>query len=469
MKVLLINPKSPTRTPLSTEEKLIPIGLAYIGAICEKEGCDVKVIDDYLLNLPYEKLGKEISNTSPDLIGVTINSIVYSEAKKTIQLCKKIVPDAKIIAGGPHPTVMPEQTLLSIPELDAIVIGEGEETVGEVIERFRKNRNLGNVRGTCFRRGQKIIKNPPRPFIKNLDKLPFPAWHLFPIKKYPRKTNFLSVAPVDNINSSRGCPFRCAFCSVKSIWGFTYRFFSPKRTIKEIKYLIEQYGTRGIYFREDNFTLNKERVKKLCKLMLEENLDIKWVCESRADLITRDMVKLMKRAGCETIWFGVESGSQRVLDEVLCKGTTLEHIRRAFKICDEVGIKRGASFMIGVPGETVEEMHETIKFGVEIDPDYVWFNVFVGIPKSPIYDSIIANRWYGNIDAGGVITDIKTDKFTSGDVAKIQKIAERKTMVNPRFLKRRLKRGKSIRDLMAMIKAGLRMIKNSFAYYAVRI
>jgi radical SAM superfamily enzyme YgiQ (UPF0313 family) len=463
MKVLLINPKSSMHTPLSTEEKLIPIGLAYIGAICEKEGCDVKVIDDYLLNLSYEKLGKEISSISPDLIGVTINSIVYSEAKKTIQLCRKIMPDAKIIAGGPHPTILPEKTLLDNQGLDAVVIGEGEKTVSEIIERFRKNHDLKGVKGTCFKRDGKIVKNPPRPFIENLDELPFPSWHFFPIEKYPRKTNFLSVTPVDNINSSRGCPFRCAFCSVKSIWGLTYRCFSPERTIKEIKYLVENYGTKGIYFREDNFTLNKKRVERLCKLMLEENLDIKWVCESRVDLITRDMVKLMKRAGCETIWFGVESGSQRVLNEVLYKKTTLEHARRAFKMCDEAGIKRGASFMVGVPGETLEEMYETIKFAVKIDPDYVWFNIFVGIPKSPIYDSIIVNHWYGNMDAGGVITDIKTDKFMPEDIIKIQKIAERKFMVNPSFLKRRLKMCKSVSDLIAMTKVGLRiMIKNYF-------
>lgn len=459
MKILLINPKSPARTPLSTEEKLIPMGLAHIGAICEKEGCDVKVIDDYLLDLPYEKLGKKISNISPDVIGVTIGSLVYSEAVKTIQLCKKIVPNAKIIAGGPHPTVMPEQTLLDIPELDALVIGEGEETVAEVIERFRRNRNLENVKGACFKKGKKIIKNPPRLFIKNLDELPFPAWHLFPIEKYPRKTNFLSVAPVDNINSSRGCPFRCAFCSVKSIWGLTYRYFSPERSIEEMKYLIENYGAKGIYFREDNFTLNKRRVEELCKLMLKENLDIKWVCESRVDLITKDVAKLMKRAGCETIWFGTESGSQRVLDKVLCKGITLEQTKRAFKILDGVGIRRGASFMVGVPGETIKDMYKTIEFTKEIDPDYTGFNIFVGIPKSPIHDRIMANHWYENVDAGGVAIGIKTDEFTPADVLKIQKTGEREVMFNLKFLKRKLRGCKSLSNLAMTIKAGLKVIK----------
>ncbi|MBA7607592.1 Anaerobic magnesium-protoporphyrin IX monomethyl ester cyclase [subsurface metagenome] len=463
MKILLINPKSPARTPLSTEEKLIPIGLAYIGAICEKEESNVKVIDDYLLNLPYEKLGKKISEASPDLVGVTMSSLVYSEAVKTMQLCKKIVPDAKIIAGGPHPTVMPEKTLLGIPELDAVVIGEGEKTVSEIIERFRKNRGFRGVKGTCFRKGKKIVKNPPRPFIENLDELPFPAWHLFPIKKYPRKTNFLSVVPVDNINSSRGCPFRCAFCSVKSIWGLTYRYFSPERTTEEIKHLVESYGTKGIYFREDNFTLNKKRVEKLCKLIIKENLDVKWVCESRVNLITKDIAKLMKRAGCETIWFGTESGSQRVLDKVLCKGITLEQTKRAFKILDDAGIRRGASFMVGVPGETIKDMYKTIKFTKEIDPDYTGFNIFVGIPKSPIHDRIMANHWYENVDAGGVATGIKTDEFTPADVLKIQKIGEREVMFNLKFLKRKLRECKSLSNLAMTIKAGLKVIKTQLS------
>ncbi len=463
MKILLINPKSPARTPLSTEEKLIPMGLAYIGAICEKNGHDVEIIDDYLLNLPYEKLGKEVSDASPDVIGVTISSIVYTEAMKTIRLCKEIVPDAKIIAGGPHPTVMPEKTLLSIPELDAVVIGEGEKTISEIIEKFRKKRDLKGVSGAYFRKSKRIIKNPSRPFIKNLDELPFPAWHFFPIEKYPRKTNFLSAAPVDNINSSRGCPFRCAFCSVKSIWGLTYRYFSPERTIEEMKYLIENYGTKGIYFREDNFTLNKKRVEELCKLMLKENLDIKWVCESRVDLITKNVAKLMKRAGCETIWFGTESGSQRVLDEVLCKGITLEQTKRAFKILDKVGIRRGASFMMGVPGETIEDMYKTIKFTKEIDPDYTGFNIFVGIPKSPIYDGIMANHWYENVDAGGVATGIKTGEFTPADALKIQKIGEREVMFNLKFLKRKLRGCKSLSNLAMTIKAGLKVIKTQLS------
>lgn len=417
VEVLLINPPSPNKSPFSTGEKLPPLGLAYLAAVLEEEGISVRIVDNYLLEKPISFIEQEVRSLSPEIVGVTCSSITYQQCIKICRSVKVVDPNVKIVTGGPHPTVMPE-SMLKHQDVDYVVQGEGEQTFLELVKSILGGGKPDGIMGLIHRSNKgKIIRNPPRPFIENLDALPLPARHLLPIEKYPRKIKFLDVSPVDSMNTSRGCPFSCAFCSVGSIWGRKYRFFSPRRTADEIGHLINQYGTRGIYFREDNFTVNKDRVFKICEEIRRRRLDLDWVCESRVDLLSRKILANMKAAGCKAIWFGFESGSQRILN-VLNKEITVEDSKKAVKLCKEVGIKVGGSFMIGIPGETPSDVKSTVKLAKQLNPDWCWFNIFVGIPTSKLYSKILDQHLYEHIDENYLVY-VKTEWFNYEKMLKI--------------------------------------------------
>lgn len=222
------------------------------------------------------------------------------------------------------------------------------------------------------------------------------------------------------MNTSRGCPFDCVFCSVGSIWSRKYRCFSAQRIIEEVKYLVEKYNVKGIYFREDNFTLNKDRVVEFCEGLLSQSVNIKWVCETRVDTLSYELLELMGKSGCKGLYFGIESGSQRMLD-FMKKGITIEEVEKAFNWCNELGIESHASFVVGVPTETAEERKQTVEFSKKIRATTCGFNVFVGIPKSELYDYVLDKRLYEFIDDRGLVYlrghDRLVDKFYFGNPA----------------------------------------------------
>ena len=229
--------------------------------------------------------------------------------------------------------------------------------------------------------------NPPRKLMENLDEIPFMPLELFPMDKYVRSFCELEVYPVDLMCTSRGCPYTCRFCSNEYVWGHKVRAMSAKRVVDEIEHMVEKYDTKGIYFREDNFTILKKRVGLICDEIKSRGIEIEWICQSRVKPLDEEVIKKMADAGCKSVWFGVESGSQKILD-MLNKGITLSDIKRAFDIYKKYGIKRGASVMIGIPGESLDDIQKTRDLINEIKPDYVFWNPFLGIPGSEIYDEI---------------------------------------------------------------------------------
>ena len=287
--------------------------------------------------------------------------------------------------------------------------------------------DLENILGIAYKRGNEIAENPQL-FIENLDSIPLPSRHLVPLHKYDRRMSFLDVAPVDTMNVVRGCPFNCSFCETKKIWGSNPRFFSPRRVLEEIEYLITNYGSKGIYFVGDNFTINKKWTRTLCSLIRKHKLDIEWVCDTRVDLVSRDLLKAMRSAGCRTIWFGVESGSPRILKK-LNKGITLSQAIRAFKLCRETGIKVACSFMLGIPGETLEDMYATLRFAKKLNPDWCQFNVFVAYPGSALHKEVAEKGLYDRKD--DFLLYVKTDVFDYGLVLRVQKYFHQKFHRNP--------------------------------------
>ncbi|MDY6790233.1 MAG: glycosyltransferase [Thermodesulfobacteriota bacterium] len=382
--VLLTTSAAPSQSPFSTTEKRPPIGIGFLISVLRNAGHNVFFIDNYLQ--PSNFIEKDyLLQNNIDYVGIYANTICYQDTLRMLYKLEWLRQTGrwkgKIIVGGPHATVC----LDTIPDfVDYVVQGEGEQAIKDIVAGKTKKR---------------VIKYPR---IKDLDELPMPAWDYFINLPYNWGGEWFPQKPVFTMNTSRGCPFNCTFCSVGSIWGKKYTCFSAERIVSDIEHLVKQYGAKGIYFREDNFTLNKKRLKRFCNLLLEKGIKISWACETRVNTLDREIIELMSRAGACGFYFGVESGSQRVLD-FLNKDITVEQTRNAFKWCHEFGIKVAASVVVGVPTETQAELKQTIALLKEIKPTVTWFNVFVGIPNSKLYKYTLENKLYEFIDDRGLV------------------------------------------------------------------
>lgn len=420
MKTLLIHPSAPMIYGIGGQ-CAFPLGLGYITAVLERQH-DIKVIDVRAERLNNDSLKKSISEVSPEIVGITSDTLTFQRAIEIAEIVKQVDQKIIVVIGGAHSNVLPAYPL-KYDCFDISVYGEGERTVVELWDRIEKREPYEAIKGIAFRGRDGITINPRRELIENLDELPFPARHLFPMNKYSREGS-LYVSPVYPIGTSRGCPFSCAFCSNNVVFGRKYRFRSSESVVNEIELLINEYNAKGIYFREDLFTVNEKRVMALCDEIRKRGLDFDWECESRVNTINEEMLTAMKESGCKLIWFGVESGSQRILDD-LNKQITLSQIREAYRLCQRVGIKAGASFMIGVPGETIDDVQNTIALAEELKPEFAWFNIFTGYPTSPLYEYVKKNKLYEKEINHGILI-VKTNEFDRRKLEKIQRYADRK-------------------------------------------
>ncbi len=428
----------PTKSPWIIGRKFPPLGLAYVGAVLEEAGFQVEILDNYLLKQPIDYVKHEIKRLNPEIVGITCGSVTYQRCIETAKAIKEVSPSSRVIVGGPHPSFLPD-SMLQHSEIDYVVMGEGESAMVKLSTHIAKHgddRAIASIPGIAYRYEERIVKTTPK-LIDDLDEIPYPARHLLPMHLYEREIEFLSVKPVDTMNMIRGCPFNCAFCETKRIWGSKCRAFSAPRVVEEINYLINEFGSRGIYFIGDNFTINKKRTVEICKLIKKQGLDIEWVCDTRVDLISRELLREMKAAGCRTIWFGVESGSPRILEKIT-KGITIEQVVHAFKLCKEEGIRTASSFMLGIPGETVNDMKATFNFAKSLDPDWCQFNIFIAYPLSPLYEEILQKGLYDRVE--DFVVYPKTENFNYDSLLKIQKRFHKDFHRSPKRILRKIRR-----------------------------
>jgi radical SAM superfamily enzyme YgiQ (UPF0313 family) len=381
MKILLIEPNTYSVIKKAFGVSGPPLGLAYLAAYVRGKN-EVKIVDALSLDYNQEELKNEIKNFKPDIIGISAfatpaSNKVYEDA----MLGKSVNPNTIVVVGGAHATFTAKEMLNECKAIDVVVIGEGEETFKELVNTIKEGKNLKDVEGIVFRQGRKIIENPKRQMIKNLDKLPFPAYDLLPIEKYKvGKIRFATII------TSRGCPFRCIFCSSSEIVGKIWRARSVKNIMQELKMLNKNYDVREIEFLDDLFTFDIKRTKDFCNALKKSKMNISWSCSSRADIIVRnpEIANYLKEAGCHTIYVGAESGSQKILN-IIGKGITTEQVRECVKIVKRAGIKILLSFVIGIPGETHADIEKTIRFSREVKPDFVQFTICTPYPGTPLY------------------------------------------------------------------------------------
>lgn len=413
MNILFLTSPVPKITPMYVGEKLPPMGIAMLMSLLKRRGHKVYFRDEYLA--PTDTLdGTFLADKAIDFVGIYANTICFDG---TLSLLDKLRTQraagwkGKIMMGGPHTSVAVD----TIPDdVDYIVQGEGENAIIDIVENAIKP---GIIRGEQ---------------VMDLDSLPIPAWEELIFQPYSWRDPFATDYPVYNMNTSRGCPFDCSFCSVNACWGRTYRAMSAERVVEEIEYLKRYYGARAIFFREDHFTLKRSRTEAFCELMLTREIDVKWLCEARFDSL-RDpsFLKLLKRAGCDLLYLGAESGSQRMLD-YFRKGITVEAIEEGIAMLREAGIRSYASFIVGVPYETDDDRQKTEALIKRAKPDFVGRNPYVGLPGSDVYREVRAKEQYVHENPYGVLYvnghDERVDQYWGGQERyKVPRIDARKT------------------------------------------
>ncbi|PLX98544.1 MAG: hypothetical protein C0624_14385 [Desulfuromonas sp.] len=381
----------------------MPFGLATIAAVLEQAGVSVAIYDAMAEGHTLELAADHICKSSAKYIGLSFMTPMYSVVRSLTEKVKTNTPEKTLIFGGAHPTILPEQTLENFPWVDYLVLGEGDITFVELIDNLSHHRPLKNIQGIALRNDQGIVLNPPRNPVIDLDTIPMPAWHLLPMQKYRPTTSRFRRLPSHCILTSRGCPMNCAFCS--QTIGRELRLKSSERVLKEIETLIEEYGARELIFYDSCFTLNRKHVTDICEKLISRGLNqkISWSCETRVDTIDSDLLNLLKRAGCWSVHFGVESGSQRLINMVN-KKISKQQIRQAFKWAHDAGLHTAAFFMLGLPTETREESRETIAFAKELMPGFAQFTITVPFPGTPLYDLALESGEFRPNDWDGYST-----------------------------------------------------------------
>jgi anaerobic magnesium-protoporphyrin IX monomethyl ester cyclase len=435
--ILLMTTAPPENSAWYHGKRLPPIGLMYVAAALEEAGCRVQMLDNYLMNKPASELKAHIAKVNPQIVGITCGSATYRPCIETAKAVKEILPTCKVVVGGWHASYMPE-TLLVNPEIDYVLMGEGERAIVELAIAITTGDEpaIASIPGVACQRQSKNIINQPK-FIENMDEIPYPARHLLPLELYDRTIEFLKAKPADVMSISRGCVFNCGFCETRKLWGNICRSFSPKRVIGEIQDLQSRYGTKGIYFINDNFTLRKKETLELCSQMVESKLDLEWVCDTRVDIVNHELLAAMSKAGCKTIWFGVESGSPRILNRI-GRNTTLQQIEDAFNLCHKNDIQVACSFMLGLPDETLADMEASLKFAKKLDPDWCQFNIFIAYPDSKLYQEMLESKKYTRLDE--FLLSVKTDEYDYDALVQIQKRFFRDFHRRPGQILKRVKR-----------------------------
>ncbi len=437
MKVTLVNPPYPPHA--HSHPPFIPLGIAYLGAVAEKAGHQVTVIDCQAEKLTYDSFKARISQVPSDVVGVTSTTLLYNSAKQLLNIAKEAHPSAITMIGGSHASFWDENALSECPALDVVVRREGEMTFLELLQRIENKQTFEGVLGSTFRtKDGKVIRNGDRPFLLDLDSLPFPAYHLLPLDAFRRMGK--TIFP---LTTSRGCVQWCDFCSTVRMFGRGYRMRSPKNVVDEMEMLHNKYGESQFTFYDDAFTVNRGHVLKMCEELESRKLKVDWDCETRVDMVDKELLEAMHNAGCMAVWFGVESGSEKILGE-MNKKIKLDQTRSAFKTAQKLGLMTIASAVIGFPGETEETAWETINFIRELNPDDIGFYVATPYPGTPMYELVKKNGWLRITDFDKYDTATPTFETPWLSMDKIREMrykAHQKFYLRPRYVLKMIRRG----------------------------
>ncbi|MBI5057605.1 MAG: radical SAM protein [Nitrospirae bacterium] len=431
-----------------------PLGTLYVASSLMKAGHDVRFLNGAFMQ--HDEIMGEISKFKPDFIGIYSTVFGWKKAMYTAAEIRRggFQTRPYITVGGPYPIAMQEKCLADPADIDAVVTGEGEITVVEILERLSQGKSLEGVEGVVFRDGDEIIKNPPRPLITDVDALPFPARKLLgdttnyipPPATYKRK-------PVAVIMTARGCNRRCIFCfQIDKERKSGVRFRSVENVMQEVELCLKQ-GYREIKFIDDTLAADYDRAMQIAREIKRRKLDFTWFASACVNQVDYPLLKAFKDAGCWAVLLGAESGVQRNLNTVR-KGITLDQTRRAVRAAKKAGLTVYTPFLFGIPGQTFEDGLESIKFACEINPDIANFHALTPFPGTELYDNL---EKYGTMS--GDLTDFTYQgaafvpyTMTREEIAQLRQIAFKKFYSRPQFIIRRILNLRSIHDVKAAAK-----------------
>ena len=481
MKVLLLwppmtvyfpDPKIPASSP--------PLGLAYIAALLEQHGYEVKIVDAlaeglktiektkkwFRVGLTEKEIKKIVKDYQPQVVGISGAFTAYiKDSLRCAQLVKRVDPKVIVVFGGAHSSSNFKEVFKN-KNVDFIVKGEGEQVFLDLIKTIEAKKNPKQVRGLIFRQGKGVKVNPPGRISQNLDQLPFPARHLLKMGIYFKRAEefgeFLMRQPQGGIISSRGCPGNCVFCSIHSVWSYQWRARSPKNVVDEIEHLINQYGVREIAFLDDNMTLDKKRTIQICNEIIKRKLDIKWCTPNGVALSALDkpMIKKMKEAGCYRLTFGIESGDPE-MQKFIGKIVPFKRTKSLIDYANNIGLWTAGTFIIGFPFEDEASIRNTIKYARECGIDYAVFYVLAPYPgtrvheickKSGLLSDIKPEDWGYILSGGGYQTKIFTPKELRRWQSKAQSQFLRSRFYSPTVVLKVLKKVRSTEDFLYTLK-----------------
>jgi anaerobic magnesium-protoporphyrin IX monomethyl ester cyclase len=471
-KIFLIQP------PLTADELFVrgsktsasiipPLGIAYIAAYLRKHGHECRILDGVAQPYPLEKICKLVRGY--DIIGITVVSTYAVRAIELIQALKRSGISEPVVVGGPHVTVMPESLLER--GADFAVIGEGELTMRELVECLAGNKNIEQVPGLVFYKNGRFVYTPPRIHIKHLDRIPLPARDLLPMHMYRSSIARSTRQPSHSMLASRGCPGVCTFCSKKT-FGIKTRYFSVARIVEEFFMLRNKYGARDVAVWDDNFITNPDMVIAVCEQLKKRSFDLPWSVEARIDGVNRQTLSALKEAGCNFIAYGIESGSQRMLDHIR-KRITKEKIVKTIRLTKEVGIPIRGYFMLGLPTETKKEMEETLRFAIQLDLELATFTLFVPLPGTAEYRRALKSGTFADPEyfLHRVVPEFNfldqpiyvPEKMTADELLSIHRRSYNRYYLRPRMLLGKLFSIRSAQELRSLFNGGLTLIKNAIS------
>ncbi len=432
MKILLINPPQTFYQGSDLPAGNLPLGLMYIAAVLQKAGYAVEILDAFMagagfeekngeavtIGLPFKQIQEEIRTRKPDIVGIAgpFTSQI-GHAIQTSKVAKEVNPNILTVVGGPHVTLVPKEFLQEANSVDIAVAGEGEYAMLEIAQCFEGKKPFSEIKGIAYRQNGEVIVNPRRPFLENLDELPYPAYDLVDMEQYlSPKIGYRSFQNrAISMITSRGCPFNCCFCAVHLHMGKGFRAHSAQYVLDHIQYVVGKYKVKNIFFEDDNLTLDLKRFEAICDGIIERKIKIGWETPNgvRADCLTMPLLKKMKQSGANSVFVGVESGDQQILDKVVCKSLDLNRVVEFAKNAKEIGLKTGAFYIIGFPGETKENMQHTVNFALELKRKYdVGMHLFAATPS-------YGTRLYEECKAKGYIAaDLSWNSFAQARQAR---------------------------------------------------
>ncbi|MBL7156541.1 MAG: cobalamin-dependent protein [Candidatus Omnitrophica bacterium] len=463
-KILLINPTQGLNInrPVKPKFQSHPLGLLYIASMLKKNDYNVEILDACNFGCSMEEIKNRIIALKPDIVGITAMTILAPSAYIIAKEIKKINPSIVTVMGGPHATAMPEEALKE-GCMDFVVLGEGEYTMLELCDMSsRGNKNYQAVKGISYKTGSSITNTGTRPFVMNIDRIPFPDYGLLSqMKRYNPPPHWGKRGAFATVITSRGCPYGCMFCSVTRTWGKRYRYRSAENVLKELKLLHEKYSVKYISLRDSVFTLYKQRVIDICKGIIKNKLDIKWNCNAHAKEVNEEVLAWMKKAGCELIQYGIEQGDESMLKKF--KRLDKETIKNAIAITNRAGIKAHGYFMFGMPGETRDTIRATLSFAKNLPLYSAGFTTVTPFPGSDLWDYAVKNSLIITKDWSRYsvknLSVVRYANFKSQDILRSQKRAFREFYLRPKILFYHFAKIKSLNDLLNYVKGALINLK----------